>query len=689
MAIAWQFLLAVSVRLSPVIATTSREASCTNGPAMGTVCAAQASSLLQARQEAIRKYMAAEDADDFEAEADEPGQRALLSMRVDTSRSCHYCHCMVTDAVACGTDTVKDSATCGFKHVKSGAECGWKTVKSIAQCGNSATKVCSYGRRRRWTGFKCSWEDVANSCEVEKSCDVPKSCEVPKTCDMASTFSECLDEISDTLSGDASTYMQLVRNTECESIDECKTVVKAGLSEVSSLMGDAAQAKLMDWISRVQREVGPDASAAKTWAGKVYNEAGPIISSVSDKLANVSSQMVDYLEGASASFPKYDLGSVCTETDVGFWSVTGTDCGSFAAMQDVFDDLVNTQSKFNIAKDLFITCLTKTGLFGLPTPFMELTIEPFCLPGWIKTGAEYLIGGVLASSSAIKSLVEDITGVVQAFADANIGLMQLGRAMLGHSTKSSGSDDVCGVKPDWGVDLTVKLALSVPGPSGESFSFSLGIGIGMGCVGGSLVTPNALLSLWVPHDHDKAATPGASTADVGVSLFNSFPSFSAARAQTGALVTVTGGVDFEPALGIPAGASLPELSFMALPAKSAPKGLYFSISRELGSGLEQLGARVQQAAQDAHRSATTRGASQEVQAVAAMAAAAGQMAGADGLRSSLAGASPDRQQVLRRGVEAVEGQTALAEAGIRHRVASITLSSELAFIFCITPAGCS
>lgn len=631
-------------------------------------------------------------------------QRALLSARagVGSARSCKWCSCTITSAADCGADTITSGAQCGYDWVKSGAICGWDQVKSAAECGSSVTKMCkSTGRRRRWNGFSCSTSTVAKTCSVAKSCNTPKTCSVPKTCNLADSFSDCLSEITDTFSGSGKQFMKYVENTGCGSASACENTVNSGLADAYELLEQEVQ----DGYSSFASSITDHASATSNFWTKVRDEGQAVVSATSAKVLSVGSSVVEYLGGAFPTFTKYDLGDVCSKSGSGFWYMEGTDCGAFSQMSKIFTDLTNAESHFKSAGSKFGTCVAKTGLLNFPTPFLDLKIASFCLPQFFVTGLEYFIGGILYGTSTMKTLVTDITGVIQDFAENNIGLLQLGRDIANRRQQrlgaganltsrhiTSGASE-CGDQNNWGLEIIVSMAASATNSDGTTTSFSLGLGIGLGCQGGNLKTPNALLNIAMGTGGTMPPSkPEGSTAiDIGLEWSDDYSSFATSRVDESAAIVITPEVSAElGASKIPVAAGVP-ISFGVLPDPSVPSSFSFAIAPEISA--VQLGEKVSHAMDQARNSALATGSSHEESTLAALQAMGEQLAGPKGLKSALANMKFDRMHILNKAAAVDEHKMELLEAAHKQKQlgipVSLSIAAELAWKFCITAGDCS
>ena len=492
-----------------------------------------------------------------------PETRALLSTRSEAAmrkRSCNYCICAVTSAALCGTSTVTNAAICGSDSITDGAKCGWNFFQS-----------CDTRRRRRWQNkfkVKCKTGQTA------KSCSVAKSCPVANDCDVGSFFGECFNELSATLGSNEKTYAKLITDTGCSSTGSCSSKAKGGLSSSTNLMLEKilAEAKVL-----ATNLIG----SGMPFVTNVYNKAKDLAPKVKDKAVRISSSLSEFISGALPTYSKYDLGDVCSSSNSGFWYMTPTDCELFSAMSSI--DANNPQAKFTSAKDKLKTCVSKTGLLGVPTPFWDLKFAGWCLPSPVVTGLEYFMGALVWEGSAfdgtraaipsvqtLRTAVSEIKSLVADFAsDSGIGLMELGRDVL--RAREGREEDVsfrsgCGSNANWGLGLDVAFELTVAA-AGTTQTFSVSLGILSGCKGNSAVLPNLILRFGKSQGATTSAG-GASTAiTTQIHFYESYPAFTN-RFAFQASLDITPEVELTGIIGVPLAAGVP-ISFGIYPSPAA------------------------------------------------------------------------------------------------------------------------
>lgn len=329
--------------------------------------------------------------------------RALLSRRESKSVPCWS---TITDALKCGTDTITN-----------GDVCGWSVITSAAKCGTASVKVCDQRRRRRqWNKVKCKWNTVA------KSCNEPKSCSVAKSCDMADSWSSCFSDVSKAVSGEYSKFTKFIIDTGCSSISACEKAVKSGLDSAWDEVADTLQSGVAAVEEQVANGLPYDPSSI------VSSAKSDVESAFSDvDLSGVSS----IFGGIFGTFSPYDI-DPCPPNGVNFWYMSPTDCGTFGHLADVLSNINNAESNFNKCEDSLEECVKMTGALGFPTPFLEFKVDDWCLPDFIETPLEYMLGAFEYAYNSGAALISEITGLftkLEDFVQNNLGMsmLQLGR----------------------------------------------------------------------------------------------------------------------------------------------------------------------------------------------------------------------------------------------------------------------
>jgi len=444
-----------------------------------------------------------EGEDDVEEKADmnllghPKPERALLSTRGRSGRGgCSYCYCLLESAVHCGTSVVQDASACGVSYVQDAASCGSSTVTNAATCGVDISKSCKWSRRRRLGKLNCDFKETAKSCTVANKCNVANKCPIANECDVASTFSSCLGEVLGSVSGTCKEFLDIVTDTGCASATGCRDTINGGPDAVWNLLLDEVQAAVEPQIDRIAEKLPFGLDEVKSYVKAAKSGGGPAVS----QAASVAGEVGAWFGGTFGSFSKYDIGSLCTVEGSGFWYMQPTDCGAFDEMSSIFASVSGAASGFNSAVSKLGQCVRMTGMFDVPTPFLEMKVERFCLPAPMLTPIEYFMGAVIYAADVAKSLAADIKAVItkiQGIADS-IGLLELGRTVhngrsTGNASRETGSE--CGSQANWGVEIFAGVAVSATGATGNTVAVSFDFGLLMGCLDDKLVDTNWMLNL--------------------------------------------------------------------------------------------------------------------------------------------------------------------------------------------------
>ena len=188
-------------------------------------------------------------------------------------------------------------------------------------------------------------------------------------------------------------------------------------------------------VSAWEETVSVNQTAVIDQIDSIYSQTEAIQSSIGDIASTVFSTVVEYLQGTFPTFQKYDLGGICVTSEDGLWYLLPTDCDAFSEMGNIFTDLPNAETHFNRAVAKLSACTMKTGLGDFPTPFLNLQGASFCLPQFMVTSMEYVLGAIIYSGNVMSQIASDISTVgdmLIEFAQTKVGISQ---ALLQRDTK--------------------------------------------------------------------------------------------------------------------------------------------------------------------------------------------------------------------------------------------------------------
>eukprot|EP00927_Polykrikos_kofoidii_P018525 TRINITY_DN18591_c1_g1_i2.p1 TRINITY_DN18591_c1_g1~~TRINITY_DN18591_c1_g1_i2.p1 ORF type:complete len:678 (+),score=132.24 TRINITY_DN18591_c1_g1_i2:61-2094(+) len=516
----------------------------------------------------------------------EKSQRALRSVGNHAAkRGCDSCFCLVKSAQECGSSLVTDGVLCGVEVVTDAARCGTETVSSVAKCGVKMLKACSYSRRRRWKGkFTCSFSKTAKSCEIAKTCSVAKSCNVANECEVPEGFQACLSDIVNDMASSDKEYLDLVSNSGCTSLSECRRKVIGGLDSARQMVGKELMEQAAPLLESHVEKIPGGLSRVKTLESAIASI------STEGAVEVVRNQVSGYLESALDATIGHS--SACAADGRGFWYLLPTDCGFFDSMEDIFASFTGAKQAFASAKRKLATCASLKGIFDVPTPFMQTQFREFCLPETVLLPIDNIMRAVTTGVDEGKMLAENIAAVIdkiRVIAD-RISLLDLGRSV--HHSRASGKtfqeenvsqvrSDGCGLVSDWAVEIFVAVSIDLQ-VNGSNIIAELGFGLLTGCRANAVVKPNWIMNLGLFHSitDEHAFKPPSGGYLVGLNFEDSYPAFSDR-------LVVSPGISITPRVDIAgvAPASVP-LGFSLPPGSVFPSGFTVS-AHSKSSGLLQ------------------------------------------------------------------------------------------------------
>jgi len=491
--------------------------------------------------------------------------RSLLSKRDSTSRDVP-CWSTITDAVKCGVDSITSASVCGTS-----------TITSAAKCGESTFKACDQRRRRRhWNKIKCKWSSVA------KSCEEPKSCDVAKSCDDVSGWSSCLEDVVKSVSGTYRDFTKFITDSGCSSLDGCEKAITDGLDGAWEEIADTIQSGVSD---AVQDQV------LDNLAIDPINIISSAKSGVEDAFSDVDlSGVTDILNSVFGTFSPYDI-DPCPPSGVGFWYMQPTDCGTFGYLSSILDSVNNAQTNFDKCVDSLEECVKMTGALGFPTPFLEFKIHDSCLPDYVETPLEYILGAFEYAYNSGAALVSEITGLfdkLKSFVENNLGMsmLQLGRDVKGQKLALLQDNSTVTKAGTWSLG------------TGICFDFPFPLLTASACVhliwgerDGSFVEPNLVFELGMTRGIWGATSFDAGEPEPGFSLALSFqddyPGFlpaSEPRMGMGAGIGISLDAEIQ---GIAEAGVGFTVSFLPDPTAATGFGLSLSVARDAATDLVQ------------------------------------------------------------------------------------------------------
>jgi len=452
---------------------------------------------------------------------------------------------------------------------------------------------------------KCKWKTVA------KSCNEPKSCTVAKSCSFSSSWSSCLSDVTKAVSGQYRNYAELITKSGCSSIEACSKAVKGGLDSVWDELADSLQSGVKNIVE--QRVID-----------KLPIDAGSIISSaksgVDSAFGSIDLSAVnDFLSGIFGSFSKYDI-DPCPPSGVNFWYMEPTDCGLFTHLSKVLTNMNNAESNFRQCEDALKECVHLTGAFGFPTPFLNFKIDSWCLPDFLETPLEYMLGAFQYAYNSGAALITELTTLatkLQDFVENNLGMniLQLGRDIKSQRLALLQSNATASTAGTW--SLGTGICFDMPFPA---LTASVCYHLVWGEKDGNFVPPNVAYEIVLTRGIYAAAQFDAGEPEPGftfaLAFMDDYPGFlPASDPRIGAAAGMEIALDFEIQSVAEVGTAL---TVFFLPDPTAATGfcLGISVARDAATDLvqETMLAQAKEAQRQMH-----------VQGQSHLATAAGQM----------------------------------------------------------------
>lgn len=483
------------------------------------------------------------------------------------------------------------------------------------------------------------WKMVENC--VWKPMTRVVGCFVEKAKEVVASFGDCWRNIKDAILNGFEKFASLLPQG-CNSWRSCKTkLLNAGQKLVDLLLQEIKkQAKnIVAKIGPGFRLVGNFISKAKEVAVDLGKIAG-----------DAAKGVLEFMTGSATAIWNYQLPSLCTPSGIGYWKLVPTDCGSFDAMGKIFSEIWavwKIKDNFDTTVQKFRTCLNKKSFMGLPSPFIEVSLQSLCLPQFMKRPLEMIVGsfhhfiqqireasgGCSGSDQAICQLAADMKSIglkIKDVLDTRVSLLQaaktVGRELKGQGMAGTAeteleeglfeysSGDCKG--PDFSVSLGLNLGISFNQPGGGTLNLGLSFTGRGGCK-----NAKGFFDLLLGFGASRSLLGSVKKPEVTPSISIGF---SIGTAQTDVAswdmgLSISGSVPLVPMLPANAGSGM---SYSMKPPGSLPSGFGIGFSAAPPDpSLAQAGAGHLHPVQEAVTGAMTAAESYEEQVLAAVAAA--------------------------------------------------------------------
>jgi len=332
----------------------------------------------------------------------------------------------------------------------------------------------------------------------------------------------------------------------CSNVNDCvRKITKMASSALGNFFGKQMSKFSKRTMDAMTRNVRP----AKNAVNGLMKQGQKVVKDV----AKTATRIAREIAGAFRGIRRFRLGRMCLSGNRALWYSKPTDCGAFSEIGRI----ITGRGNINTALSRFRKCAGFKGpAFNIPTPFFETKYVSVCMPSWIQTPIEYILGALKAVGNGLARLIKQGIAKVQNFAKRNLGLVQIGKAIhkrrafpeMSHQEvakavmleEESGEDGgACGHQHNWAVMITVGFTASLAGPDGYLADKHFGVGIkgeiGMfvGCRRNRLVAPQPVFKFTLSYIHYSSAPVKSGAASVGgeVTLVYSdlYPSFPIGR----------------------------------------------------------------------------------------------------------------------------------------------------------------
>jgi len=328
----------------------------------------------------------------------------------------------------------------------------------------------------------------------------------------------------------------------CSSVNDCyKKVTRMAQSALGNFFGKQLSKFGKRTLDHTMRNVQP----AKNAVNGMIKKASQMVKETGRKVGQIAKQVAKSFRGIR----RFRIGNMCVFGSKGLWYSKPTDCGAFGEIGQI----IKGRGSINNALKRFRNCVKLKGpAFGMPTPFFQTHYTSLCVPGWIKTPIEYILGALRwAGNKGLGKLINQGVGQVKNFAKKHLRLEQIGRAVvkrrafpeMSHQEVAKAvaleeESGGCGHQSNWGVTITVGLGMTAGGKgdlkiSHYGFGIKGEIGMFVGCYRRRLISPQPVFAFTLAYIHYSTTEVKSGMASVGVEInlgfSNQYPAFPIGR----------------------------------------------------------------------------------------------------------------------------------------------------------------
>jgi len=230
------------------------------------------------------------------------------------------------------------------------------------------------------------------------------------------SFPDCLNSIISEVKGAAasghSAFMDLLPD-DCQSmdwdgIDSCKSKLEAGPKKLLSLLGDELKQQAISVIQPLMPGLA--------WAGPFLDKIQPTAKTLGSVMLRSGAAIVKFTVNSGKAIVKYANGlpDICAKDGMGFWKIAPTDCGAFDEMKKIFTESFKVwkiHERFDGTVKKFGKCIAKLGVLSLPSPFMDIPVQSFCLPQVIQIPIKGIVGSFQYMIAQTKAAINGCQGM--------------------------------------------------------------------------------------------------------------------------------------------------------------------------------------------------------------------------------------------------------------------------------------
>jgi len=271
--------------------------------------------------------------------------------------------------------------------------------------------------------------------------------------------------------------------SDCSSLNDCKNKFFRGPKKLLDKIAKEAEKKA--------KRLSGDAAKAQRQVSKAWNWAKRHVkTTVKQTLAKVVEIGRAIVKAAK---PRRKRLNMCTPRGYGLFKLVPTDCGAFSRLAQLFRSQPHqVPSVLTDVVRRFGQCVGKTIFRMFWTPFMNIRVDRWCVPSFVRMPIEYLVGSIesLPIKSAMIAIQKKFNGLFKQFSFLEQAAAAVGSKVHGNAShysiehESESSDETESEERPWydgrpprclGNDFTIFIAMTggMKFPSGSAIMAGL------------------------------------------------------------------------------------------------------------------------------------------------------------------------------------------------------------------------